>query len=102
MEESILVELVESLNSIFSHNTSNEQRQVCQKKVDDITLHPTGILYASKLAHVGNGFSDQIRHFGVSSLCSAVKFGWANMSSEEQLFLKNTALQLMRNVTFTI
>ena len=98
MEESVLIELVESLNSIFSHNTSNEHRQVCQKKVDDITNCPTGILYASKLAHAGNGFSDQIRHFGCSSLCSLVRFQWANMSSDEQLFLKSTALELMRNV----
>jgi hypothetical protein len=98
MEEPVLVELIESLGKIFSPSTSNQQRQICQKVVDDITNSSTGILYASKLAHAVNGFSDQLRHFGCSALYNSVKFQWANMSQDQQSYLKNTALELLRTV----
>lgn len=66
--------------------------------MDDITNTQNGILYASKLAHVGNGFSDQLRHFGCSVLYNSVKFQWANLLPEQQLYLKTIALELLRNV----
>ncbi|KAI8939807.1 hypothetical protein NX059_003546 [Plenodomus lindquistii] len=92
-----LYQVLEALQAIYAHSSSNDTRRQATEYLEEAKRHPEAPLHGYTLA-LDRSQPAQLRYYGLTMLEYAIKYSWEDFTVEQGALLRGYVCELAQNI----